>query len=202
MRFLLFKPDNQYVHATESMSGRNNISKHSHALTNSELVEGCIRKDPMVMKAVYESFKTSIFNISYRYTGDKTEAEDLSQEIFIKIFQHIQKLKETDAFKNWIYRIAVNSCLNHIRSDRLKKRKENQHKQHNALKVVKNGSELLRMQIEQGIQMLPIKQKSVFILHDIEGFTHHEIAIMMGWSDGTSKSQLFKARMKMRAYLK
>lgn len=198
----MFKPENKLSTDADIFSGEKYRKEKDSIYTTDEMVEGCLNKDPAVMEEVFQKYKTSLFNISYRYTGNTANAEDLTQEIFIKIFQNIRKLRKTGAFEGWLYRIAVNTCLNFIRSSRLKKEKLNQHQHNIELKPVKNGNELLKIQIEQALHRLPLKQKSVFILHDVEGFTHNEIAEMMRWSEGTSKSQLFKARIKMRGYLK
>lgn len=162
--------------------------------------------DTGAMEALYEQFKTPLFNLAYRYTYNHAVAEDLLQDIFIKIFSNIHSLDAEKAFVGWIYRVAVNSCLTYLRRNKSPVQKAV------SLDEVWNVKEnyedddiresALNRSLDSAIQNLPGKLKSVFLLHDYQGFKHDEIAEIMGWSVGTSKSQLFKARMKIRNNLK
>ncbi len=165
-----------------------------------DLVKSCQNGDTEAMECIYNSYKASLLNLAYRFTGDHFLAEDLLQDIFIKIFLNIKKLKAPEAFKSWIYRIAFNTCMNSAKKK--VRRKEVSMEEVKDTGYSETGRNYARQQLEQAIKILPIKQKVVFQLHDVEGFTHNEIAEIMKSSEGTAKSQLFKARMKIRNFIR
>lgn len=161
--------------------------------------------DHQALEEIYERYKSSFFNLAYRYTYDKVAAEDLLQDIFIKIFTHLQDVQKEETFVAWMYRIATNSCYSYLRS-----KKSRDHRLV-ALSSVEGRKEeavydsheaSLRRPLEEAVQLLPEKLRAVFLLHDVEGHKHEEIARMLGIEIGTSKSQLFKARLKIREFLK
>jgi RNA polymerase sigma-70 factor (ECF subfamily) len=160
------------------------------------VAEECRNGDVGAMQKVYLGYKSSLFNIAYRFADNYPSAEDLLQEIFLKIFRNIKNLRKPEALNSWVYRIATNTCISFVR----KKEKvreilyDDTAESHEKI----GDREIIRLDIEQAVRMLPPKQKSVFLLHDVQGLTHNEVALIMGWSAGTSKSQLFKARMKIR----
>ena len=152
------------------------------------------------MEMVYINYKTPLFNLAYRFAGNYSSAEDLLQDIFIKIFTKIDRLRSPEAFNSWLYRIAINTCMSFARKkgkakevslDEIDNAGHSQYDKHP-----------FKGELEYAIQILPPKQKSVFLLHDVQGYTHIEIAEIMKLTEGTSKSQLFKARMKIRNHLR
>lgn len=161
--------------------------------------------DQRALEEIYGQYKTYFFNLAYRYTYNHAEAEDLLQEIFVKIFSHLGDVQDEKTFVPWMYRIAVNTCYSYLRSKRSK------HKRPISLTEIEgrreeatydSTEESLAVPIERAVGELPEKLRAVFLLHDVQGFKHEEIAQTLGCSVGTSKSQLFKARMKIRHYLK
>ena len=165
-----------------------------------DVVKRCQDGDTEAMEYVYTAFKSSILNLTYRISGDSFMAEDLLQDIFIKIFINIKRLRSPEAFISWLYRIAVNTCMSFARKK--VKRNENSIDRIEDTVHSEDGDPLIRQQLEQAVKTLPPKQKIVFQLHDVEGFTHSEIAEIMKSSEGTAKSQLFKARVKIRDFLR
>ena len=165
-----------------------------------DVVRRCQDGDRKAMEEIYSDYRSSLFNLTYRYTRNLSSAEDLLQDIFIKIFTHIRKLRSPEAFNAWVYRTAINACISSVRKSGSGK--------HFPLNETDNPDEAeansihFRLDMEKAVSTLPPKQKAVFLLHDVQGFTHEEIAQVMKWSEGTSKSQLFKARMKIRGHLK
>jgi RNA polymerase sigma-70 factor (ECF subfamily) len=160
--------------------------------------------DHDAMESLYEYFKTSFYGLAYRYTYDSAVAEDLFQDIFIKIFTHLKDLDKDEAFTGWAYRIAVNTCLSYLRHRNMKLKKSVSLQNVEPFLADKEGGDpekLIKNSLEEALRGISAKLKSVFILHDVQGFKHKEIARIMGCSEGTSKSQLFKARMKIRKYL-
>ncbi len=194
--------------AGANMSEEQAVDKAQDRVSSSNFPLEWVRRsregDSQAMELLYGRFKTSFFGLAYRYTYNAAAAEDILQDIFIKIFTHIHKLDNDEAFVGWAYRIAVNTCLSYLRS----------HK-HIAQKMVpfdvvegmaqdKGPPDHERMfyrTMEEALQGLSAKLRSVFVLHDIQGFKHEEVAQILGCSTGTSKSQLFKARMKIRQRL-
>ncbi len=177
-------------------------------LSDSFFLKDVIRRsregDIQAMEAIYKHFNRRLFNLVYRYTYNSEIAEDLLQDIFLKVFSHLQDIRNEETFVGWIYRIAVNTCYSYLR------RKKSQLQRTMPLDEVegkiegetyKSGDEIMKKSLDDAIQNLPDKMKSIFLLHDVQGFKHKEISQMLGRSVGTSKSQLFKARMKIREYL-
>lgn len=165
-----------------------------------DLVRSCQEGDTEAMESVYTAYKSSLLNLAYRFAGDTFLAEDLLQDIFIKIFINIKKLRSPEAFNTWLYRIAVNTCMSFARKK--VKNKEVSMEEIENVGHTENKETQARQQLKQAIKILPHKQKIVFQLHDVEGFTHAEIAKIMKSTEGTAKSQLFKARMKIRDFLR
>ncbi|NOR52754.1 MAG: sigma-70 family RNA polymerase sigma factor [Candidatus Aminicenantes bacterium] len=159
--------------------------------------------DIQAMEAIYERFNRSIFNLVYRYTYNREIAEDLLQDIFIKIFTRLQDLRTDDIFVGWLYRIAINTCYSYLRKNTLQRtlplsEMEGRMNGH----IYESGDRMIKESLDDAIQSLSVKLKTIFLLHDVQGFKHREIALMLDCAVGTSKSQLFKARVKIRKYLK
>ncbi len=164
-----------------------------------DTVKRCQAGDTAAMEHIYNAYKSSLFNLTYRFTRDFSLSEDLLQDIFLKIFTHIKKLRSPEAFNGWLYRIATNTCMSYARKKG--KTKEVSLMELGDVDSPENNDNQVRMQLEQAMDALPPKQKIVFQLHDIQGFTNIEIADIMKCSEGTAKSQLFKARIKIRKFL-
>jgi RNA polymerase sigma-70 factor (ECF subfamily) len=165
-----------------------------------DVIRRCQDGDTKAMEEIYTDYKSSLFNLTYRYTRDLSSAEDLLHDIFIKIFTRIKKLRSPEAFHTWVYRTAINTCISSVR--RSGRRKQISLNETDKPDEAKAEMVHTRLDMEKAVSILPPKQKAVFLLHDAQGFTHGEIAQVMKWSEGTSKSQLFKARMRIRRYLK
>ena len=133
-------------------------------------------------------------------TKDLDTADDLVQGACERALTRLDQLREGSRLDSWLYRIAVNRSISFIRQK--KRRKETVLEANENIIQSLPGNSILKYQLEEAIKVLPPKKKSVFLLHDVQGFTHSEIARIMEWSEGTSKSQLFKARMMIRKFLK
>ena len=157
------------------------------------------------MEGIYSRYKTALFNLAYRYTYNRAAAEDLLQEIFIKIFTHIGDVEQTKTFTAWVYRIALNTCFSYLREKRVELQKAVPLADVEGVVHEPGNAETdrdLRKSLDEAIAGLPPKLKEIFLLHDVQGFKHQEIARVLRLSVGTSKSQLFKARLKIREFLK
>jgi len=170
-----------------------------------DLIQRSRNGDSQAMEAIYEHFNRPIFNLVYRHINNREIAEDLLQDIFLKIFINLQNLKKEETFVSWLYRIAINSCYSHLRGSKSQIKRAiplNEIEEKIGERTSLSGDKILRKSLDDAIQSLPGKLKTIFLLHDVQGFKHKEVAQMLGCSVGTSKSQLFKARKRIRDRLK
>ena len=163
------------------------------------------RGDMEAIERLYEAFKRPVFAIAFRYTSNSTVAEDLLQDIFLKVFSHLKDVHDIATFPAWVYRIAVNACFSHLRQ------KQSAGRDPVSLTEIEGGmagavydrhERSLKGPLEEAIRELPPGLRGVFVLHDVQGFKHEEIARILGCTTGTSKSQLFKARARLREILR
>ena len=154
------------------------------------------------MHALYRRYAPRVYAVVRRIAGDDGLAEDWAQEAWIRAFRALPKFRGDAAFSTWLHRVAVNSALQG-------KRKRKRHDERETpLPAVLPGSDhgrdatMLRISLERALEHVPDGMRQVLVLHDVEGFTHEEIGEMLGIAAGTSKSQLSKARAKMRGLLR
>jgi len=173
--------------------------------TLAELIERSKQGDASAMEMIYGRFRKALFGLAYRHTYNRTSAEDLLQDIFVKIFTNIDDVDRPETFTGWVYRIALNTCYSHLRERRVEIEKGVPLDDVEGV-LRQNGDEEashdIRGPLEEAVRRLPPKLRQIFLLHDVQGFKHEEIGRMMRLSAGTSKSQLFKARLKIRGFLK
>ncbi len=140
-------------------------------------------------------------------TQNVAEAEDLAQEAFIQLFRKIGSFRGESAFTTWLHRLTVNQVLMHFRKKgvRLEQTTDDGETPVQVVAGTQNPNSMPvvdRIALDRAISQLPPGYRTVFVLHDVEGHEHEEIARMLGCSVGTSKSQLHKARMKLRGLLR
>jgi RNA polymerase sigma-70 factor (ECF subfamily) len=140
-------------------------------------------------------------------TQNVAEAEDLAQEAFIQLFRKIGSFRGESAFTTWLHRLTVNQVLMHFRKKGVKLEQTTDDGETPVQIVAGTGNPnqmpvVDRIALDRAIGQLPPGYRTVFVLHDVEGHEHEEIARMLGCSVGTSKSQLHKARMKLRTLLR
>jgi RNA polymerase sigma-70 factor (ECF subfamily) len=169
------------------------------------LIERGRAGDLGAMEALYEMFKRPVFSLQYRHTMNQAVAEDLLQDVFLKVFTHLRDVRDADTFAAWVFRIALNTCYSYLRQKKAQAGRDIPLGEMEG-RIVDDGAAPverdLKEPLEKAVQSLPAGLRSVFVLHDVQGYKHEEIARLMKCSVGTSKSQLFKARMKLRALLK
>ncbi len=169
-----------------------------------DLLRRAKRGDEKALEAIYAHLKGPLFGLAYRYTSNATVAEDLLQDIFLKIFSHLGDVDKPDTFVPWAYRIALNTCFSHLREIRSSRGKTVSLNEIEGVLADAGRTGLsseARKPLEEAIAALPDGLRAVFLLHDFQGFKHEEISRTLGCSVGTSKSQLFKARMRLREQL-
>jgi RNA polymerase sigma-70 factor (ECF subfamily) len=184
--------------------------KSGEKLSEAEAIERAKQGDAAAFEVLYNLHKRRVYSLCLRMTTNTAEAEDLTQEAFLQLFRKIGTFRGESAFSTWLHRMAVNVVLMQLRKkglqvvpldDENEGEEETPKKDYGAQDNVLAGS-LDRLQLKNAIDRLPPGYRSIFVLHDMEGFEHNEIAEMVGCSIGNSKSQLHKARMKLRELLK
>ncbi|MDQ3256130.1 MAG: RNA polymerase sigma factor [Acidobacteriota bacterium] len=165
--------------------------------------EGAIQ----AFEQLYQRHNRRVYSLCLRMTANVAEAEDLAQEVFIQLYRKIGSFRGDSAFTTWLHRMTVNQVLMHFRK-RSVKAEHTTDEGEIPVQTVTGTENPIRMSIVDNIALgraiaqLPTGYRRVFVLHDVEGYEHEEIARMMRIAVGTSKSQLHKARMKLRGLLK
>lgn len=179
-------------------------------LSEADAIERARQGDAEAFETLYHLHKRRVYSLCLRMTANTASAEDLTQEAFLQLFRKIGTFRGESAFSTWLHRMAVNVVLMQLRKkglplvsleENMETDEESPKKEPGADDVRLAGS-INRLQLEQAISDLPPGYRTVFLLHDVEGYEHNEIAEMVGCSIGNSKSQLHKARMKLRDLLK
>ena len=158
---------------------------------------------------LYESYKRKVYSLCLRMTGDPAEAEDLTQEAFLNLFRKISTFRGEAAFSTWLHRLVVNVVLMYLRKKRSQgvSMEEVENWQEEPVKPQYGHDDLHllgsvdRLTLTSAVEGLPPGCRAIFVLHDIEGYEHSEIARIMNCTVGNSKSQLHKARLKLRSML-
>lgn len=153
------------------------------------------------MHALYRRYAPRVYAVVRRIAGSDALAEDWSQEAWIRAFKALPGFRGDSAFSTWLHRVAVNSALQGQRSRKRHDSRETSLPTTLPGRRPRDPTEL-RLTLERAMEQLPAGMRQVLVLHDVEGFTHEEIGEMLGVAPGTSKSQLFKARAKMRTLLR
>jgi RNA polymerase sigma-70 factor (ECF subfamily) len=155
-------------------------------------------------EAIYRQHAPRIYALAARMAGSPEAGEDLLQEIFLQAYRKLGSFKGDSAVGTWLYRLAMNHCLDFVRSRRAKMDKvtDTLDADTSIEPSARRDTPIARIDLERAIERLPAGCREAFVLHDIEGYDHREVAEMLGIAEGTSKSQVFKARMKLRGMLK
>jgi RNA polymerase sigma-70 factor, ECF subfamily len=176
-------------------------------LSDHALAVAAGKGDMQAFEILYERHNRRVYSLCLRMTQNPVEAEDLAQDAFIQLYRKIGSFRGESAFTTWLHRLTVNQCLMHFRKRSVKLERTTQEGD-TPVQIVR-GTEnpnampvLDRIALDKALEKLPPGYRTVFILHDIEGHEHEEIAKMLGVAVGTSKSQLHKARMKLRGILR
>lgn len=170
-------------------------------MSEHELIQGCLREDTHCQETLFRQYSGRMMAVCLRYARHRLEAEDILQEAFIKVFDHIGSFAGKGSFEGWIRRIVVNTALKHYQRKHFTKEQIGlEHfpdvPQHPQAYARLGESELLDM-----IARLPEGYRVVFNLYAIEGYSHKEISEMLGIQESTSRSQLVKARKLLQAQL-
>jgi RNA polymerase sigma-70 factor (ECF subfamily) len=170
------------------------------------LAQSAAKGDMKAFEEIYNRHHRRVYSLCLRMLQNTAEAEDLTQEVFIQLYRKIGSFRGDSAFTTWLHRLTVNQVLMHFRKRTVKFEKTTEEGE-TPVQIVPGTENSGKMPIvdkialENAIAQLPTGYKNVFVLHDVEGYEHEEVARILGCSVGTSKSQLHKARLKMRKLL-
>ena len=166
-------------------------------MTESELIDACLRQERLAQKELYDRYSRAMYTLAYRITADFDTANDVLQEAFLKVFQRLNTFRRQSTLGAWIKTIVVRTALGKVKQKvRLEALPENYNDQ-----VIDWGHRLDVDYLEKAIQRLPEGYRAVFVLIEVEGYGHQDVAELLNISVGTSKSQLFYAKKRLREYL-
>lgn len=171
-----------------------------------QLAQSATKGNLHAFEELYNRHHRRVYSLCLRMLQNTAEAEDLTQEVFIQLYRKIGSFRGDSAFTTWLHRMTVNQVLMHFRKRTVKFEKTTEEGETPVQIVIgtENQSKMPivdKIALESAIAQLPNGYKNVFVLHDVEGYEHEEVAKILGCSVGTSKSQLHKARLKMRKLL-
>ncbi len=164
-----------------------------------ELIAACRRGEHRAMEVLYHRYKRRVFGLVTRIAGPN-DAEEVAQEVFVRIYRGLARFRGDSALSTWIYRLSVNAALSYV-TRRPKRLESEEALRHLAAPATAHRDPRVAIRLEQCLELLPFGYRTVIVLHDIEGLSHEECAGIMGCRIGTSKSQLHKARARMREFL-
>lgn len=169
--------------------------------TDQSTIQRAIDGDERALRSLWSQHAPHIDAVVRRLVGDPDQAADIAQEVWIQIFRALPSYRGESQFGTWAHRIAVNRTLNALRRTRRLAKIETDIEEDTASVEMDSDRSMLASSIEAAANMLSPGARTVFLLHDVEGYTHEEIAEELGITAGGSKSQLFKARAKLRKLL-
>ena len=172
-----------------------------------DLTRAAAKGDMTAFEEIYNRHHRRVYSICLRMLQNTSEAEDLTQDVFIQLYRKVGSFRGDSAFTTWLHRMTVNQVLMHFRKRSVKFEKTTEEGDIPDQVEVGTGNPFKmpivdKIALESAIEQLPTGYKNVFVLHDVEGFEHEEVARILGCSVGTSKSQLHKARLKLQKLLK
>ena len=155
-------------------------------------------------ETIYQQHAARLYSLACRIAGSVEDGEDLLQEIFLQAHRKMGSFKGDAALGTWLYRLALNHCLDFVRSRQAKMGKltESLDAQNAREPASRRDTPIARIDLDRALQRLPDGCREAFVLHDVEGFDHKEVGELLGIAEGTSKSQVFKARLRLRGLLK
>ncbi len=171
-------------------------------MTDQQLIEQVLAADPRAEREFYDRHVDRVYRLAYRLAGDGTLAQDFTQETFVRAFERLAQFRGDAALSTWVCSICVSVSLNGIKSRKMRGQREIDMDTAPDVAVTKRMSEPdLKDRMRTAIDALPDGYRTVFLMHDLEGYTHEEIGRALEIQPGTSKAQLFRARAKLRTAL-
>ena len=188
---------------------KNETNSVEHHKSDRELIRMAQEGSPDAFEALFNTHKAKVYSICLRMTGNTAEAEDLTQDAFLQVFRKLASFRGDSALSTWLYRVTVNTVLMHFRKRGLRQISLDepinrptgpQKREHGRVDDRLSGS-VDRIDLTRAMKELPTGYRTIFVLHEVNGYEHHEIAGLLRCSVGNSKSQLHKAKTRMRDLL-
>lgn len=187
----------------------NDLNFTDQRKADAEIVRRAQEGDAEAFATLFNAHKAKVYSLCLRMTSNTAEAEDLTQDAFLQVFRKLATFRGDSALSTWLYRVAVNTVLMHFRKKGLRQMSldepvnpstSSQKREHG-----KNDDRLSgavdRIALTRAMKELPLGYRTIFVLHEVKGYEHHEIARLLRCSVGNSKSQLHKAKVRMRELL-
>lgn len=197
--------------AVLNCSNGSQMNATAFSMSEAEAIERAKQGDSVAFATLYDLHKRRVYSLCLRMVGNETGAEDLTQEAFLQVYRKIVTFRGQSEFSTWLHRVAVNVVLMHFRKHRLltvsldeplDQVERDGPKRYFGIRDNLLAGSIDRITLERAIGELPSGYRNVFVLLDIEGYKHNQAAEMMGCTIGNTKSQLHKARLKLRLILK
>ncbi|MEM6321071.1 MAG: RNA polymerase sigma factor [Bacteroidota bacterium] len=166
-------------------------------MTDAQLIAQCLSNNRLAQKKLYDRYKTAMYTLAYRICDDFGLAEEVLQDAFLKVFRYLHTFRQESTLGAWIKRIVVRTAYKKV-----KKLVRFEPIDHEVKEAIDWGDSLDTDYLEKAIQALPEGYRMVFVLVEVEGYSHREVGDLLGISAGTSKSQLFYAKKKLRAMIR
>lgn len=171
-------------------------------MNDSDLIARAVAGDAAAQRALYDQHVDRVYRLAYRLAGDEELARDFTQETFVRAFDRLETFRGDSSIGTWLHAIGVSVALNGLR--KVKRWRQREAPLDDALTVgttARHANPDLKARLRQAVDALPEGYRTVFVMHDVEGYTHEEIAQTLGIQAGTSKAQLFRARARLRTML-
>jgi RNA polymerase sigma-70 factor (ECF subfamily) len=181
------------------------VSAHAAPMVSAPPMNEAVRRaqngDVAAFESIYRTYRGRVHAVTLRMSGDPTRAEDLTQEVFLKLWRKLGQFQGQSSFYSWLYRMAVNLTIDGIRAEKRRSGREIGTEDMEILPDRPRGNRDLAMDLEAAVARLPERARQVLVLHDVEGYRHEDIANLLGIAPGTSKAQLHRARRLLRSHL-
>jgi RNA polymerase sigma-70 factor (ECF subfamily) len=176
--------------------------------SDAELIERCLRKDNTAWDAVVARFRRKVFHIAYKFTGKHDEAEDLTQEIFLRVFRSLEKFNRDADFSTWLSSVARNHCIDHYRASKREREVLVEDLVSFDLAPASSGNPHRALEerdrrsfVRRGLEMLPEKLREAVVLRDLQGLSYQEMADRLHLPEGTVKSRINRGREELARLL-
>jgi RNA polymerase sigma-70 factor, ECF subfamily len=187
----------------------NRLNDTGRRAADLEQVKRAREGDAQCFAALFQTHKARVYSVCLRMTNNTAQAEDLTQEAFLQVFRKLSTFKGNSALSTWLYRIAVNTVLMNFRKKAIKQISLDEPAIHDAPTVRRQcgghdfnlSGAVDRITLTRAISELPEGYRTIFLLHEVDGYEHQEIAKILDCSIGNSKSQLYKAKSRIREFL-
>ena len=167
-----------------------------------ELISRVLAGDPSAERELYDTHVDRVYRLAYRMTGREEEAIEYTQDTFVRAFEKLGTFRRDSSLGTWLHAIAVSVVLNGLRKAKLKRLRETDLDSASDVSVSAAPVEpWLKRRLRTAMESLSERYRMVFVMHDVEGYTHHEIGTALGVAEGTSKAMLSRARAHLREQL-